>query len=117
MNTEALSLITAAAAGITNGVVSAFTLAFPSRPRWMAFLAALLSGIVLAFLAAAAYLPANAPLDRQIIAQVIITGLGAGLAAAGLSITQSSATAAREQAQPRVPEPDPTHPAAEVKHG
>lgn len=113
MTPEALSLIAAASAGLTNGLVSGLTLAFPSRPRYVAFLAALGTGVLLSFLAAAAYLPASITFDRQTIAQVIVTGLGAGLAAAGLSVTQSSATAAREQAQPQERQPDPTHPTPE----
>jgi hypothetical protein len=110
MNSEALALITAAAAGLTNGVISGITLFFPQRKSWLAFLLALLFGILFAYLAAAAYLPPGAAFDRQVLAQLVITGLGAGLASAGLSVTSASATAKREQATGATAEPDPVTP-------
>lgn len=117
MSSEALSLITAASAGLTNGIISGITLFFPQRKSWVAFVLALGIGIVLAFLAAAAFLPASAVFDRQVVAQLVITGLGAGLASAGLSVTSASATAKREQATNATAEPDPNTPLPGVSNG
>lgn len=116
MNSDALALITAASAGLTNGIVSGITLFFPSRKSWVAFVLALVSGILLSFLAAAAFLPPDAVFDRQVVAQLVITGLGAGLASAGLSVTSASATAKREQATGPTSEPDPATPKPGVSH-
>lgn len=115
MDSQALALITAASAGLTNGVISGITLFFPQRKSWVAFVLALAVGIILAFLAAAAFLPPDAPFDRQVIAQLVITGLGAGLASAGLSVTSASATAKREQVTGATAEPDPATPLPGVK--
>ena len=110
MDSDALALITAASAGLTNGIVSGITLFFPERKSWVAFVLALAIGILISFLAAAAFLSASAAFDRQVIAQLVITGLGAGLASAGLSVTSASATAKREQATGATSEPDPVTP-------
>lgn len=115
MDSQALSLITAASAGLTNGIISGVTLFFPTRKSWFAFVLALGVGILISFLAAAAFLPASATFDRQVIAQLVITGLGAGLASAGLSVTSASATSKREQATGATAEPDPNTPIPGVK--
>jgi small-conductance mechanosensitive channel len=110
MNGDALALIGAAAAGLSNGIVSGITMAWPARPKWIAFVAALLIGILISAVAAFAYLPADLAFNRQVWAQVVIVGIGAGLGAAGLSISQASAEARRTEVQAGGKEPDPMTP-------
>lgn len=114
MSGDVLALIGVAASGITNGLVNGLTLAWPSRPKYVAFLAALLVGIVAAILGAFAYFPPFEPFTRQTWAQVIIVGIGAGLAAAGLGVTQASAQSRRQEATGPQGEPDPVNPQAMV---
>lgn len=109
MDSQAVVLITGAAGGLANGIVSGITMAFPDRPKWVAFALAILIGVVVSGVAAFAYLPPDVPFNRQMIAQVIIIGIGSGLAAAGLSVSQASAQSRREQVAP-TGEPDPMTP-------
>lgn len=98
MEAELLGLITAAAAAVTNGAISLFTLAWPARPRYTAAILALLVGVSATFLAALAYLPATFVFDRQSYAALVLSGLFAGFAAGGLTYTQNSAETARGNA-------------------
>lgn len=109
MDSQAVVLITGAAGGLANGIVSGITMAFPDRPKWVAFALAMLVGILVAGIAAFAYLPPDVPFNRQMVAQVIIIGIGSGLAAAGLSVSQASAQSRREQVASSG-EPDPMNP-------
>lgn len=114
MNGDALALIGAAAAGLTNGIVNGITMFVPGRAKWVAFVSALLCGVTISAIAAFAYLPADLPFNRQVWAQVVIVGIGAGLGAAGLGVTQASAEARRQEAKPTT-EPDPTNPLAQPR--
>jgi predicted RND superfamily exporter protein len=114
MSGDVLALITAASGGITNAVINGITLYFPSRPKWAAFLAALVVGIIVAFIGALSFLPATATLDRQVVSQIVMVGLGAGLAAAGLGVTQASAEAHRAASTVIKSEPDPMTPQARI---
>lgn len=107
MNGDALALIGAAAAGLTNGIINGMTMFVPTRAKWVAFVAALICGVLISAVAAFAYLPADLAFDRQVWAQVVIVGIGAGLGAAGLSVTQASAEARRHEVGVADVHPDP----------
>lgn len=100
MDASVLALIAGAAAGVTNTLVNAVTMAWPTRPSWAALICALLFGIVLTFLAAYAYVPGMLVFDRQAYAQIVLAGLGSGLAAAGIGASSSSAQTKRDEAVP-----------------
>jgi hypothetical protein len=121
MNGDALALIGVAASGITNGIINGITMGFPSRPKWVAFVAALIIGIIAAAVGAFAYLPPDLTFNRQVWAQVVIVGIGAGLAAAGLGVSQASAQSKREEAQAAAAgpatSPDPVNPSPRVGGG
>jgi MFS family permease len=94
------------AAYIAGLLVNGFTLAKPDRPSWMAFGLALVIAVLATGLLALATLPPDYGLTRQDYAQIFIVGIFAAGGAAGGSVTQSSATAKREQATKQT-EPDP----------
>jgi hypothetical protein len=104
MDSSVLALIAGAAAGVTNALVSAVTMAWPTRPSYVALVCALVFGIVVTFLAAFAYLPATVVFDRQAYAQIVLAGLGSGLAAAGIGASAQSANDKRDVAT-NAPEP------------
>ncbi len=85
------------AAYFTHLLVNGLTLAWPSRPRWFGWLAAMLGGMLLTGMLAVASLPADTEWTRQIVARIMLVGLAAGGAAAGASVTQTSAEASRKQ--------------------
>jgi signal transduction histidine kinase len=109
MDASIVGLITAAASGITNALVSGVTMFWPTRPKYAAFVLALVLGVLVTLLAAIAYLPATATLDRQAFAQIVLAGLGSGLAAAGIGVSQASAEAKRKEVGATT-EPDPVTP-------
>lgn len=104
MDASVLALIAGAAAGLTNAIVNGVTLAWPTRPSWFALSCALVFGIIVTFIAAFAYLPATVVFDRQAYAQIVLAGLGSGLAAAGIGASAQSASEKRDVAT-NAPEP------------
>lgn len=100
MDASILALVAGAAAGIVNAMVSGVTMVWPARPPAAAFALALVFGVGITFLAAFAYVPASTVFDRQVYAQIILAGLGSGLAAAGVGAAQTSAQAQRDAVTP-----------------
>lgn len=107
---------TTGAAFITNLLVNGFTLVSPTRKSWVAFALALVIGIIATALLTLATVPADLVLTRQSYAQIVIVGIFAAGGAAGASVTQSSATAKREQATGSTSEPDPMTAKPGVSH-
>lgn len=97
----------------TNGL----TLTRPERPSWLAFVAAATFSIVFVALLTLANAPDGQVFTPRLWANIVITGLLGAAGAAGASVTQSSATAKREQAlsHTRTPEPDVITPRPNVE--
>ncbi len=108
LNLGTIGALLGSASYFTHLIVNGLTLGWPKRPSWLAWLAALLLGVLMTCLLSLATLPADTPWTRQTMAQIVLVGLAAGGGAAGASVTQASATAKRKVALGgQQPEPDP----------
>lgn len=91
-----------AAALLIGWIISGLTLVWPQRPPWAAWALSLVLGpVVVAGLALAQGLVYAVPVPMpQLVAQVIIIGIGAGLIAAGQQATAVSAERKRANLPP-----------------
>jgi hypothetical protein len=98
MEAETYALIGAAATAVTNAAVNMITMLFPTRPKYVAAVLALMVAVSASYLAALVYVPPAFDFDRQVHASLILSGLFAGFAAAGLTYSQQSAENSRHNA-------------------
>ncbi|HSH78459.1 MAG TPA: hypothetical protein VLA19_08005 [Herpetosiphonaceae bacterium] len=111
VNLGSIGALLGSAAYFSHLLVNGMTLGWPTRPHWVAWLMAMVTGTVLTFLLAIATMPSDAIWTLQTYARIVLVGLGAGGAAAGASVTQTSAEATRKRAMDGTePEPDPLTP-------
>lgn len=95
------AMVTMSLAGgyLTQLVVNAFTIGFPSRPSWVGPILAIVFGVISCSVVALATMPATAPLDRQLFATILGAGLLAGGGAMGGNAINNTAKAKRDEDQ------------------